>query len=538
MITLLIVEDEQIIREGIVDTIDWYRHGIEICGQAINGADGLEKMKQFQPDILFTDIRMPLMDGLELVRQAKDAGLQFEFILLSGFNDFAYAQQGIQLGAVDFTLKPCRPEAILKSVLEAKSIVEKKQKEQKSINQLKYTWDQNIPLVKWQTLSHWMRHPKKPLENRYVRLDELHMAIAPQFVHIGIVRIERTQFHTKYTKDYDIELIRFATMNILIETMAPIYGNLIEAFRDTDDLLWCANITHTPSLSELKAQLYQLQQNLEKYLDVSVSIGIGNRCESVDFVHVSYKEALDAADTRFYEGNRGIFFYSEIEKTYKQKDNIFIDEGMTFIEIEMINHIRMGQYSDSLDKMETWLNHLRKNPQYGRNEVNLKSSTFIVELQKLAQEHKVSNIEWKNQMINWVEQQPHIETLEDLSIILKKIFQSLVEILNTKTPIHRTIQAALEIIHDRYNSNLTLDIVAKEVFVSNTYLSSLFKQEIGTNFLDYLHQYRVNKAKQLLQENYKVYMVAKLVGYQEERHFSSTFKKWTGLTPSQFQRGR
>lgn len=104
------------------------------------------------------------------------------------------------------------------------------------------------------------------------------------------------------------------------------------------------------------------------------------------------------------------------------------------------------------------------------------------------------------------------------------------------SPTHRTVQNALDIIHAKYQTNITLESVSKEVFVSNTYLSSLFKQQIGINFLDYLHQYRIEQAKLLLNQKYKIFAVAKLVGYLDERHFGITFKKWTGLTPTQFQK--
>src|SRR5690606_20725187 len=102
--------------------------------------------------------------------------------------------------------------------------------------------------------------------------------------------------------------------------------------------------------------------------------------------------------------------------------------------------------------------------------------------------------------------------------------------------LHRTVQAAIDIIHERYQTNLSLELVAREVFVSNTYLSTLFKQELGVNFLDYVHQFRIEQSKSLLLQQLKIFAVAKLVGYQDERHFSHTFKKWMGITPSQYQK--
>jgi len=129
-----------------------------------------------------------------------------------------------------------------------------------------------------------------------------------------------------------------------------------------------------------------------------------------------------------------------------------------------------------------------------------------------------------------------MDTLDDCTVVLQKIVQSIVEAVSNQKSLHRTVHATIELIKQKYNTNLTLELAAKETFVSNSYLSSLFKQELGVNFLDYLHQYRVEQSKELLRQSYKIYAVSKLVGYQEERHFSSTFKKWTGLTPRQYQK--
>ncbi|OMD10124.1 helix-turn-helix transcriptional regulator, partial [Paenibacillus odorifer] len=196
-----------------------------------------------------------------------------------------------------------------------------------------------------------------------------------------------------------------------------------------------------------------------------------------------------------------------------------------------------GSNELALDLLEQWLERFRGNPGCLKQEVNIRATAFVVRLKRLAQEKQVAGFEWKQHLVNWMEQAPQIETLEELSTILNKIMQNVVEAFSKHRPLHRTVVTALEIIRNKYNTNLSLEYVAKEAYVSNTYLSSLFRQELGVNFLDYLHQYRVEEAKKLLRQNLKMYAVAKLVGYGEERHFSATFKKWTGLTPSQYQKG-
>jgi two-component system, response regulator YesN len=264
MFSLLIVEDEATIREGLMDMIDWHHYDIEVLTPCKDGLEGYHAFMNQKPDILLTDIKMPKMNGIELLKKIKETENNFEAILLSGYGEFSYAKEGIRLGALDYLLKPCIPDEILHSVLKAKT----------------------------------------KLENVKV--------------------LEKT--------------------------------------------------------------LHDLKRSVE-----------------------------------------------EIEHS-KQNSNVINEE------------------------------------------------------------------------------------------------------IQAKVPVHKTVRSAVDIIQLKYNQNITLDLLAKEVFVSTAYLSSLFKQELGINFLDYLHKYRINEAKKLLKDGLKVYAVAKMVGYQDERHFSTTFKKWTGITPSDFQR--
>ena len=543
---LLIAEDEDAIREGIVNMIDWNSHQIEVIGEAGNGSEALALMENERPDLLLTDIRMPQMDGLELIEMARLRGYGFRSIILSGYNEFSYAKRAISLGVVDYVLKPCRPEEILKTVLKVKELIEEQRCQEKEQLQRDRSWHKNAPLVKSQVLSQWIHHAPVPLERRQELINELSMAIVPEGPQIGLVSFDGDLSSVEETGQ-NFVLLRYAALNIISETLSPIYKGRIETFHDGNDLYWIgsgfAGADSRKSYrapANLKEQIGKLKSNLEKYLKVSISIAVGSCRTHISEAHLSHKEANQAMESRFLNGKGGIYFYTGETGTLEgrpQEVGILDDPELNVLEDEMLSAVGAGSYEQALDLLEKWLERFRSNPGCHKQEVNIRATAFVVRLKRLTQEKQVAGFEWKQHLVNWMEQAPQVETLEELSTILNKVMQNVVEAFSKHRPLHRTVITALEIIRTKYNTNLTLDYVAKEAYVSNTYLSSLFRQELGVNFLDYLHQYRVEEAKKLLRQNLKMYAVAKLVGYGEERHFSATFKKWTGLTPSQYQKG-
>lgn len=535
MVKLMIVEDEAIIREGIVQMLDWKAYQIEICGAAINGKEALELFKTCPPDLLLTDIRMPQMDGLELIKQAKQLNSSFLPIILSGYNDFDYARQGMLLGAVDYILKPCRPEELLQTILSAKEQWEEQQQQDQALQQLQHTWTKNRALARQQKLTQWIEKSYIGAEDRTHIIQELELSLLPERLQIGVITIDQQTLALNYEAS-DWEKLRFAIMNILDETLYGLYYGKLESFPYQQQIVWCANIHPAMSNEQLIKQLHLLQSHIKHYLKLSISIGIGSIAQHIDLIHESYQQANQMSETRFLKGTGSIYIFQHTGHELEEYSSILVNRELNELEDQIFASIAEGQYNSTLDLIECWLERIRLIGTGDKQNIQLKMTSFMLELQKLIFKEAESSFEWKNEVINWVDRLPQVETFEELTVVLKKMIQGLFEAVSGRRTLHRTVQAALDIIHERYQTNLSLEMVAREVFVSNTYLSTLFKQELGVNFLDYVHQFRIEQSKTLLLQQLKIFAVAKLVGYQDERHFSHTFKKWMGITPSQYQK--
>jgi two-component system response regulator YesN len=533
---MIVAEDEQSFREGIVRLIDWQLYGIEISGEAANGREALDMIISDPPGLLLTDIRMPYLNGLDLIREARATGAQFHTVLLTGYNEFEYAKEAIKLGVSDYLLKPCMPADIIRVILEVKGKIEAMESSGNEVKALNRTWKRNVHLLKNQILSQWVQQPLMPLENRSIAMQEVSLSLDNGPIQIGMLQIDSGGSTRAFETMQDLELIRYAMLNIAGESLAPLYGGKIEVFRHDDEMLWIGSCGPDTPAWQVEQSLRTLQANLEAFLKLSISLSLSSIQASIDYAHTGYQQALSAMEGRFYQGKGGIYLYSESPEQSTSRTSILDDAYLHRMEKELLTLLQNEQYGAAVDVIEAIFGYIRDNTRYTKADVVLRATGLLLELQKFAQERSAPSIEWQDSVVNGVDSIPRMETLEECSAILQKIVQSIVEAVSKQKTVHRTVQATIELIKARYNTNLTLELAAKDTFVSNSYLSSLFKQELGVGFLDYLHQFRVEKSKELLRESYKIYAVAKLVGYQEERHFSSTFKKWTGLTPRQYQK--
>lgn len=151
MYKLLIVDDETEILEGLRTIIDWENNGITVCGEACNGIEALEKVQQLSPDIMIMDIRMPLLDGLELLARISRCSLPVKCIILSGYDDFYYAQKAIDLKAANYLLKPCRPDDILEAVLKVTAELDEEKRQEAILQKYRQQLQESLPYTNEKT---------------------------------------------------------------------------------------------------------------------------------------------------------------------------------------------------------------------------------------------------------------------------------------------------------------------------------------------------------------------------------------------------
>lgn len=539
MLNLLIAEDERTVREGLVAMIDWASLGIRIYGQADNGLEALPFLESGEVDLLLTDLRMPILDGLQLITEVQKRQLDIACVILSGYSDFEYAQRAVRLGVIDYLVKPCSPrdiaatfEGIVRRVLKQRRIDE-------DLTGLHSQLRMNRNLAKSHMLLQWMHAPKLPMEDRKALMEQASMSVSYHHALVAVIVPDGKSLRELNYPSQDMELIKYATGNILQETLEQVLLQPVEIALNQNEVIAVFNGTYDFTLEKWNKGWNQLQQNLKQYLKISVSIGISNPKLSMDQLDEAYKEAAEALRMRYYKGSGNFFFYRDVSDLLEPASEKTDDTEIVKLEQSIVDHLRTGLFAEALNDTERWLNSLQEPHLYSRSKINMHSYSLMSRWLHMAEELDAAHRLSKEAFKSLTDQIDMIETLEELSGLISKALHQLVEALNpNKTP-RRKIQQAVDFIAKHYNSpNISLASVAKELFVSSTYLSTLFKQELGINFLDYVHQYRIEKAKALLQSGeHKIQTIAKEVGYFDEAHFTRTFKKWVGKLPSHYKKG-
>ncbi|MCD1261162.1 response regulator [Paenibacillus athensensis] len=538
MLNLLIVEDERTVREGLLTMIDWSALGIHIYGQAENGLEALRLLESGDVDLLLTDIRMPIIDGLQLIAEVQSRKLDIACVLLSGFSDFEYAQKALRLGVVDYLIKPCSPRDIRTTFQSVVQRVQDKMRVAADLTGLQFELRMNRKLATSQLLLQWMQAPKLQNEDRKALMNQAQMSIAAQHVLVIAIHPDGKSLRELKLPPRDMELIKYAIGNIAQETLEHALLQPIEVAIKEQEVLAVCNGTYELTLDKLNKGLERLQNNLNQYLKVSATIGVSDSKESIDLLSEAYREAHEAVQMRFYKGAGNCFFYRNVPSPAAPAAEPGSDTDLVKLEQSIVDQLRAGLYAEALNDTELWLTGFHDPNLYDRSTINMHTYSLVVRLLHLAEELGVAERLSTETFKSLPAQIDVLETYEELAGLVSKAIQQLVEALNSNKTPRRKIQQALDYIARHYNSpGISLAGVAKELFVSSTYLSTLFKQELGINFLDYVHQYRIEKAKAMLQSgDHKIQSIAKEVGYFDEAHFTKTFKKWAGILPSQYKK--
>lgn len=532
LMKIAIIDDEPLVRLGLRSMLPWNDLGYQIIGEATNGRQGLELIVKGEPDIVITDIKMPVLDGLEMMRLAAEAGRHPKYIVLSGYDEFRLVKQAMKQGAEEYLIKlDLEPKTLVDALAGARD---------KIINERGKASD-SMPLHEKMTGD---LHPFRESFFRQIisRPTQPESALVEQANHLGlqlsgclicaVIRINNVSVLSKYEED-EVRSFEAAIRSTIDEIVNDVFsgyaftwsqGEFVAVFSipDSDRV--------TDHRKRVASMAYRLVQVLDQYFGISVSVGISTPRERYSELAPAYFDACRAAQQSCYTGDQPVLFCSDLPSGYGEPDQVDISglretlsEAIELHDVQMIGRVFEAVIA------------LLKQPKVSRKQAydlcfqiaysisgtpGLKEEGFreIVENKSLYE--AILGLGTLAQIIDWL-------------IGFEQRLCRLVALEDQHG--NRIVCKAKRYILEHYMERISLEQVASAISISPGYLSTVFRQSTGMCFTDYVTSVKIGQAKRLLKEtNYKVYEVAEMLGYQSSYYFSKVFKKVVGMTPTEY----
>lgn len=533
MIKILIVDDEYYFRQALKISLNWAELGFDICGEASNGKDALYKIHELQPDIVLVDINMPVMDGLELAHKVKDMGSNIKIIILTGYSEFNYAKQAVELGVNNYLLKPIDDTELEKSLLDIKSVIESEKSIKYELDLLKKQANENKPLLREKFLNDLITgNSLMNTDDLFQKSSYLEMKI--DFLKYQVLTIEIDSLTDQNWTIKENELWKYAVRNVVEEIMSTRFS--CNFLFDSSERI-CIIIGYTtedPDLinSQLISKCDLILSSVQKYLKFTLIIGLGNVYPKIDNINTSYKESIYCLKSKLTTGSNRVILYNMIENA---------EIAANFYPTELRENILMSMRLNNFEEVNSILSRIflrfksrNIHPEIiYANCVELISTCF-----EFAAEYKQDpgNI-FKNtsNLFNEIYQKNTLNSIE--SWVKDTFVHTISQVhINKKSKSEKLVNDIKNYICYNYQKpELRIDDIAKHFYLNYQYLCSIFKRETDCTLNEFITDFRIKKAKELIDSGRNSIMaIANEVGYEDSNYFSKCYKKHFGLSPSKY----
>ncbi|QJD84554.1 response regulator transcription factor [Cohnella herbarum] len=516
MYRVAIVDDEPVIRFGIRASVDWERENIGLAGDFANGEEAWKKISDEPVDILITDIKMPIMDGLELTKRTLSLHPKTKVILVSSYNDFEFVRQGLKLGVVDYLLKPTlEPEGLLELVRKCLRLIEEERK-----------YDDDRRFIRATRLTSDRRKLETDIKRALVH-EEMRLSPdeAPSWMKEGYALCTVLVSGLRETEESYGEM----HVGMLLEELQEVVYETADvgvAFLAGDRTL----VIGIPAPGDLPPEktIKAICSEWVDRLDIRVTVGyaVGSTPEMLRSV---YRSSGLAAQRRFYEGE-GTYGLPDCSDSLEYPQSHENKPTQTlFRELKSASQSRDYDAADAIVRnwTERW-RAMRTDP----NNVRKEAFEIVTALFMNEQEMSV--------LLEGFEELKRAETLEELTGLLttqiRGYRKSFAAGSHTFKGNKQLIDKAIAYISAHYTGDISLQRLADHVHMSKNYFCLQFKHHTGHNFIDYLIRLRIGKAKEIIGDHsLKIYEVAEKAGFNDVKYFSKLFKKMTGLSPVDYR---
>ncbi|MCI1208491.1 MAG: response regulator [Treponema sp.] len=527
MYSILLVDDESPVRHMIRASIVWEDYGFFVIDEAENGLEALELIQEKNPDVVITDIKMPYMDGIALIRELRKTHPTTTVIILSGYDEFSYAQNAVQLGVSYYALKPLSKDDFIDLLKKIKTHLDEKIENLTNRKKLEEVYNNAIPNLMQQLLA------------------ELYTG------HTDGVMGKAASYNLPCDQDFymtavietsgDDATLDLATVDQILDSY-PAYEKFFfhTIFKNNNILTFYHKVKKDRQLEEslfIKSTLNKID-DIKKYISFytkrECNIGVSRPVYKFTNLAEARRQSICALNYKPYYPYYSIYYIGDLET---EDLTILSTQTMDDAVEKLVSEIKLGSCAgveksvDELFDKKTGLN-----PAQTQNSL-FKVMTILTNL-ALGYDIDIANLEGAGQ--SFASTLSDISTIRTISTRLKKLCCSLNREVKKKRTISskKFVEEAKKLIEINYkNPAFSLDGISSDLGVSEAYFSSTFKKETGVAFVKALNRARIEHAKALLKsKQLKTYEIADLVGFTDPNYFSFCFKKLEGISPQKYKK--
>ena len=531
MYKVFLVEDEIIAREGIRNGIPWEKTNYTLAGEAPDGEMALAMIQDIKPDILITDIRMPFMDGLSLSRIVKKTLPWIKVVILSGHDEFEYAREALSLGVEEYLLKPVSSQEMLKTLDKIAARIDEEKEKLLSIESLKAQVRSSADILRDKWLSDFM-NGRIPAADAIEQGRKFSIDLVARCYITSVIAVIPGEKEEQFGPIKNIlqSIMEQYTGSIWFVEHEKRFGLLIKG-------LSAESVSE--KASPLEESVYAIAQafkyEAERNTDCKIMVGIGPQAERIGEIPKSYQAALKAAD---FGTARGLAQIVDSSQFSSSSGEIFDPSDFPDLAGDMfLTKLRYASKKDIDSIIKEYTKTLENN--FDEAPAYFIFGEIVVAAAKIVENlggdlKKIAPFSLEKRMVR------SLVASRDVFIEkLKSLLAAVIEFRDSHTAgrYQSVIIKAREYIDRNFASgDISLYSTASYVGISPNHLSTVFAQETGENFIDYLTRIRLEKAKQLLQNTaMKSADIAFETGFNDPHYFSYIFKKNTGLSPREFR---
>lgn len=532
MYTLLLVDDEPEIREGLREVVPFEELGYQVVGEAGNGVAALQLAEELSPDVIITDIRMPLMDGLTLCRRVRAVSPTTQFIILSGYDDFEYARQAIEVKAMGYLLKPISSGEFVQMLKNTKQSLDDAARQRLDVDRLRERFSASLPLLRQSLMASLLsggisaeealRHAARYEENIQAPAYAVFMA------HVGE--------ELGQEKIGDPELLPFAVSNIMEEVLGAHGRTFLFRYNSQVAGLCLLPDDSKETFQQALDRIEEARKTAAHYLKCELSIGVSTACLHISRLPAAARQAASALDHAVLSGAEHALCVADVQQG-SNTDLVMDDYQLR----RLSNLIKVGAADQARQQLKDMLNRCREGVPDTRAYQTYLMELFMgfwrvlpdMQLERTAYDEDFDRI---NASIL-----SGIVTVDEVQATFMALLDKLVGSIDEgrQTAGKQLADRAEQYLQENYHrEDLAMEDLCLHLHVSTSYFSAVFKRETKKTFHQALTALRMDKALHLLsQGQLRTSQVAGEVGLPDPSYFSYCFKKHFGFPPSQ-ARGR